>query len=147
MKQYMRETFGYLMSTCNNHLVKLLNRNFSKHNLDLTREQFVVLNTLWGKGIVNQQIIADILNKDKYSITKLIDGLEKRKLVKRVPSATDRRLKNVELTTKAHKIKPKIEEVTNSTIELALEGISTTELETTFNTLSKIIENIQGNEK
>ena len=146
MKRNEKSSFGYLITICNNQLIKSLNRNFSNSKIDLTREQFIVLRTLWENDTVNQQSIANILSKDKYSITKLIDGLEKRNLVKRVASKCDRRLKIIKLTSKSMNLKPKIESVADSTVKHALEGISKKDLEITVIVLSKIIENIEGNE-
>jgi DNA-binding MarR family transcriptional regulator len=145
MKQFKNNTLGYLLSTCNNQLIKLLNRELSNANLDLTREQYVVLNILWKKDYVNQQSIADELGKDKYSITKLIDGLEKRGLVKRIASKTDRRLKLIKVTQKSQRIRPLVNEVMQKTMDKAMADIPETNIEVAKNVLEKIICNI--NEK
>lgn len=146
MKPIEKSLLGHMLNKTNRLLIKSLNRRFTKHNLDLTRDQFVVLNALWHNPTTNQQSIADRLDKDKYSITKLIDGLEKRNLVKRVPSLTDRRLKNIELMPKANTIKSEVEAVTEQTIDLALKDISDQDLETCFKVLSQILENVKVHE-
>lgn len=146
MKPFDKSLLGHLLNKSTRMLIKSLNRRFTKHNLDLTRDQFVVLNTLWHHPTTNQQSIADRLDKDKYSITKLIDGLEKRKLVKRVPSLTDRRLKNIELMPKANEIRPEVIAVTEQTIDLALKDIPEKDLEVCFTVLAQIIENVSEHE-
>ncbi len=139
----MREnTFGYLLSTCNNQLIKLLNRELAKADLDLTREQFVVLNLLWEKDSISQQFLANRLQKDKYSITKLIDGLEKRKLVVRLSSTTDRRLNLIALTPKSMEIRPCVEKVMRDTLKKAFADIPDSDVEFLKVVLEKIIQNI-----
>ena len=44
------------------------------HNIDLTPEQFLLLDLLWNKGPLSQQELADSLLKDKNSVTKLVDA-------------------------------------------------------------------------
>lgn len=138
------KTLGYLLSTCNNQLIKLLNRELTIAGLELTREQFVVLSILWKKDSVNQQYLANELQKDKYSITKLIDGLEKRKLVKRISSKEDRRLKLVIVTQKSYDIRPLVNEVMLTTINKSLSNIPESEIEITKSVLMKIISNINS---
>jgi DNA-binding MarR family transcriptional regulator len=48
--------------------------------------------------VINQQEIADIVSKDKSSVTYLINSLVKRGLVKRVENKNDRRNKQIFLT-------------------------------------------------
>ncbi len=59
-----------------------LNKNLLEH--DVTSEQWAVLSSLWKKNGQTQQSLADHANKNKASITHLIDNLEKRKLVERL---------------------------------------------------------------
>ena len=142
MKQIVNNSLGYLLSTCNNQLIKLLNRQLSYAKLELTREQYVVLNILWKKDLVSQQSLADALGKDKYSITKLIDGLEKRKLVKRIHSKEDRRVKLIKITPKALDICPLVRKVVDTTIQKATSDIPEEDIKLTKLTLEKIIRNI-----
>jgi DNA-binding MarR family transcriptional regulator len=147
MKQIKNNSFGYLLSTCNNQLIKLLNRELSGAKLELTREQYVVLNILWGKDLESQQSLADALGKDKYSITKLVDGLEKRKLVKRVPSKNDRRVKLIKVTPKALEIRPLVINTVDTTIQKAMSDIPEKDIEITKSTLEKIIMNVSKFQK
>ena len=65
---------------------------FQRNGYDITPEQFLVLDTLWDDGVQSQQEIADKIKKDKNSVTKLIDALEKKDYVKRTTFKQDRRL-------------------------------------------------------
>lgn len=82
----------------------------SKHLLNdkLTAPQFGVLDVLNQKGPMSLKQISDELMVTGANITCVMDNLEKDSLVKRVPSKTDRRVINAELTTKG---KNKIDKV------------------------------------
>lgn len=69
-----------------------------EHGIDLTYEMLQVLAVLWRKGEMNQQDIADNIQKNKASLTSLLDNLEKRGLVTRSEDASDRRNKIISLT-------------------------------------------------
>ena len=49
-------------------------------HVDLTPEQFLVIDMLWNQGPMSQQRMADTIHKDKNSVTKLVDALEKKVL-------------------------------------------------------------------
>ena len=66
----------------------------------LTSPQFGVLNVLQKNGSVPLKKIGDELLVTGANITCVVDNLEKQSLVKRVPSKTDRRVINAELTPK-----------------------------------------------
>src|ERR1043166_8269350 len=66
-------------------------------SIDLTFEMLQVLLLLWKKDDVNQQELANLLHKDKASLTYLIDNLSKRKLVRRSEDPDDRRNKRITL--------------------------------------------------
>lgn len=57
---------------------------------------------------MNQLSLGQELGIDKASIVKIIDKLEKMKLVKRVVSSIDRRSKNISLTTKGKSMVEKV---------------------------------------
>lgn len=74
-----------------------LRTKLKESNIDLTFEMLQVLIELWKKDGVNQQELANLLHKDKASLTYLIDNLSKRKLVQRFEDPTDRRNKIITL--------------------------------------------------
>ncbi|WP_121355211.1 MarR family winged helix-turn-helix transcriptional regulator [Flavisolibacter nicotianae] len=74
-----------------------LRNKLKESNIDLTFEMLQVLIELWKKDGVNQQELANLLHKDKASLTYLIDNLSKRKLVQRFEDPNDRRNKIITL--------------------------------------------------
>ncbi|MEI6950082.1 MarR family transcriptional regulator [Paraflavisolibacter sp. H34] len=94
------EVFSCFMATMGKASSKIkafLRAKLKDHNMDLTFEMLQVLNHLWDKDGVNQQELANLLHKDKASLTYLIDNLSKRELVQRTEDASDRRNKIIRL--------------------------------------------------
>ena len=119
-------------------------KSFLVNGFDLTPEQFLVMDTLWDEGVFNQQQIADYIQKDKNSVTKLIDGLEKRGLVMRSAGGTDRRSKNIVLTKQAEEIKNKVVEVALQAVDQICTGISQKEITLFVHVLERMIKNMSS---
>ena len=47
-------------------------------NVPLTPEQFMLIDLLWNQGPMSQQQLADQMQKDKNSVTKLVDAIERK---------------------------------------------------------------------
>ena len=111
-------------------------------NVQLTPEQFLLIDILWNQGPMNQQKMADTLHKDKNSITKLADALEKKGLIVRERNAKDRRSNTMVLTPKAENLKFGAKEAGISILDKILVGISDEELRSFLVTLNKISDNM-----
>jgi len=115
-----------------------------KHNkVGLTPEQFLLVDLLWNQGPMSQQTIANNMQKDKNSVTKLIDALEKKELVCRKKDMVDRRSNTIFLTKKAEVMKADAKEKGISMLDNVLEGISEEELRSFLKTLNKMTDNME----
>jgi DNA-binding MarR family transcriptional regulator len=117
-------------------------KSFLENGFDLTPEQFLVMDTLWDEGVLNQQQIAGYIQKDKNSVTKLIDGLEKRGLVKRTAVGTDRRSNNIVVTKKAEEMKDKVVEVALQSVNQICNNITHKEITIFVSVLERMIKNM-----
>jgi DNA-binding MarR family transcriptional regulator len=79
--------------------------------------------------------LADMLGIDRPNATTVVDDLEKRGLVRRVPHPTDRRAKIVEATRKGHALAQRAESILG-TPPTTLAGLSKRDLETLRRILS-----------
>ncbi len=86
-----------------------LNRLKELHGSEITYEMFQVLVVLWRKHEVNQQEVANAVQKGKASLSPLIDKLVKIKLVTRSEDASDRRNKIITLTSAGRQYEKKFE--------------------------------------
>lgn len=114
-----------------------------QYNVGLTPEQFLLIDLLWNQGPMSQQRMADLMQKDKNSITKLVDALEKKGLVKRQKDETDRRSNLLVLTSEAEGLKMGAKQKGISILDSILEGIGEEELKSFLNTLGKLTDNME----
>jgi DNA-binding MarR family transcriptional regulator len=80
---------------------------------EITYEMFQVLMVLWKKGEINQQEIANTVQKGKASLTPLIDNLTRVNLVTRTEDSADRRNKIISLTKEGKLYQKKFEPMLN----------------------------------
>ena len=109
----------------NSRIKKCFIDRLQQNGINVTPEQYLVLDILWEKQSLSQQNIADLIQKDKNSVTKIIDSLEKKNLVNRVVDQKDRRINKIELTQEG----------------LALEKITT---EVAINFMNDTVKDIDG---
>ena len=113
-----------------------------KNDVPLTPEQFMLIDLLWNQGEMTQQQLADQLQKDKNSVTKLVDAIEKKGFVVRKQNPHDRRANTLVLTEKANELKPGAKQKGISILDQILEGISEDELRSFLSTLRKLNTNM-----
>ena len=94
------------------------------------------------EGVLTQQQIADITLRDKNSIVKLIDGLESRKLVRRVSNPNDRRQNLIKVTPYSLSIRDKVTRLAYSSVAKIVGDISREELEAFVSLLSRMEKNM-----
>ena len=111
-------------------------------DVPLTPEQFMLIDLLWNQGEMSQQELADQMHKDKNSVTKLVDAIERKGFVVRRQNANDRRSNTLVLTEKAEILKPGAKQKGISILDKMLEGISEEELRTVLSTLHKLNANM-----
>ena len=138
----LNKQVGVFLNLVHCQFKQFLGSIFQKHGFNLTPEQYLVMDTLWDEGILSQQKIADILIKDKNSVTKLIDALEKKGLVKRVPDTLDRRQNNIHLTEQALLLKDDVTSIAIETTNAIIRNIPIDQIVTFVKVLNKMSENI-----
>jgi len=124
-----------------------LYRNFKKDGLEFTPEQWTVLANLWFREGVTQQELCNATYKDKPSMTRLIDNLEKQDLVKRKADKTDRRTNLIFLTKKGWSLQEKANQTVLLTMQEALQGINSNDIIVAKKVLKLIFENIKESMK
>lgn len=113
-----------------------------RHGVPLTPEQFMLIDLLWNHGEMSQQELADLMQKDKNSVTNLVDAIERKGFIVRCQNKNDRRSNTLVLTEKAELLKPGAKEKGISILDKMLEGISDEELRTFLSTLHRLNRNM-----
>lgn len=138
---------GVYVNILNCRLKKHLAEVFKKNNVNLTAEQYLVMDTLWNEGTLTQQAISFIIQKDKNSVTQFIDNLEKKGLVTRSVAKEDRRVNNIVVTAEGMALKDSTKQLAIDTMEKAIDGINEQDLQTFVTVLKKICSNISDTDK
>ncbi len=110
--------------------------------IPLTPEQFILIDLLWNQGSMSQQQLADQMQKDKNSVTKLVDALERKGFVVREQNRQDRRSNTLVLTEKAEGLKHGAKQKGISILDEMLIGISEDELRSFLVILHKLNRNM-----
>ena len=135
--------FGRAMTEMKNYVRQQIQVKIKEHQLDITFELLEITAILWRKDGVNQQELADVVVKDKSSMTYLIDNLVKRNLVKRVEDENDRRNKLVYLTTEGKLLQKKLHPWVMETYEKAAGQLDPAEIERAIILVRRMNENLQ----
>ena len=92
------ELYSFVTGKASIAISRRLQKKFNSASLPITIEQWSVLYHLWKQDGQSQQELCNATFRDKPSITRLVDNLEKLQLVKRVASSDDRRINRICLT-------------------------------------------------
>lgn len=115
----------------------------AENNIDLSSEMCGVLAILWEADGLHLQELAYTLKKDKGGMTKIIDSLAKRGVVRRIEDDKDRRKKKIMLTKEGKQLQEKAVPLIDSLRENNLNHISDEELDVAERILSQIVSNLE----
>jgi DNA-binding MarR family transcriptional regulator len=101
-----------------------------------------VLYHLWKQDGISQQELCTATFRDKPSITRLLDNLEKLDMVVRKASLSDKRSKLIMLTAAARELQEKTMRIAAQTLNEALEGVAPTDLESAKKVLQQVYDNL-----
>ena len=118
-----------------------LHKAFQAEGINITAEQWAILASLWEQEGVHQSSIAEKIGKDRHTITRMLNLLEKNGFVRRVPTEKDKRRLNVYLTDSGRDIKEKLVSIVSGFGEEAFAGLTQKDL----TELTRILKHITGN--
>lgn len=108
---------------------------------DLTPEQAGIIRRLGEQEGISQKELSIRMAKDQTNITRLLDQLEKKKLVRRGPNKEDRRSFLAYLTESGKEMNEKIMLIESEIMEIVFKGLS----EERITLWKEVIEEIAGN--
>ena len=137
------ELYSFITGKASIAIARKLQKKFNNAALNLTIEQWSVLCQLWKQDGSSQQELCTRTFRDKPSITRLVDNLEKSKLVKRVASESDRRINLVHLTRQGAELEAQTMELAEKTLNEALTGIPGDHVALCKSILHQVYENMK----
>ncbi|MFL5741911.1 MAG: MarR family winged helix-turn-helix transcriptional regulator [Flavisolibacter sp.] len=138
------ELYSFITGKASTAIARRLQKKFNSASVNLTIEQWSVLYQLWKEDGKSQQELCNATFRDKPSITRLIDNLEKLNLVKRVSDEKDRRINKVFLTRNAQKLEEDTMQLAEQTLNEALEGVPAEQIDLCKQVLQRVYDNLNG---
>ncbi len=136
------ELYSFITGKATTAIARRLQKNFKLAGIEITIEQWSVLYHLWKEDGQSQQQLCEATFRDKPSITRLVDNLEKAKMVKRVAAKNDRRINLIFLTNEARELQDNTMQVANQTLNEALEGVKIEDVDIAKAVLQKVYDNL-----
>lgn len=141
--EHFQEALLPFLGKTNKLLHFFMNERLKEKGIDLTKQQVILLYIISNNDGEIQNELAFFTNRDKTSLTRLINSLEKKALVARIPSKEDKRKNRIFMTKSGHAMVEKIIPVMRNNMAELEEGISTEEKEFVKKVLLKMRDNIR----
>ncbi len=140
--KHSQHNLGYFVGTSFRLIRNAMHSRMKENGHDLSMEHLHILKILSRSEGLCQQWLADFFSKDKGSITRIINTMEDRNLVVRIPDKNDKRSKLIYLTPYGKKLNQEIKIIILEFNEHLISDISTKELDQCVAVLEKIIDKL-----
>ena len=137
------KSLGHLAGLASRLLSNTLGRRFKEAGIDMTSEQWGALLVLLNDDVMTQSQLAKKLCLEKSSVSRLVDGLEKRGWITRSIFEGDSRQKLVSVTEKAKKTAEQCTPIAWAVLEEAQQGMTEDEQLVCRSFLTRIIGNLE----
>jgi DNA-binding MarR family transcriptional regulator len=137
------ELYSFITGKASTAIARRLQKKFNAAGLNITIEQWSVLYHLWKEDGRSQQQLCNATFRDKPSITRLVDNLEKLNLVKRVASESDRRINLIYLTKQAQKLEEETMQIADDTLNEALKTVPPERIDICKEVLQIVYDNLK----
>lgn len=136
------ETTGCKMACVVKEILRTKKERFSEKEIELTIEQFFILNILDNNNGLILRELAEIVDRDKSAVLRHIDGLEQNNFVTRVTDPEDKRRKSLLVTKQGLQVLEKaraVDDELNDTINKQLHTISVEQLDTALSNIFEFL--------
>ncbi|MBI5492648.1 MAG: MarR family transcriptional regulator [Deltaproteobacteria bacterium] len=105
------ESVGFLLQQASNTVDRMLTEGLKKKCPDSTAAQWKILMLIGNRKCGNAAELSAVINCDMGSVSRMLDRLEAKRLVKRTRSTSDRRQIDLSLTGAGAELFPRLPEV------------------------------------
>jgi DNA-binding MarR family transcriptional regulator len=137
------DSIGFILNTTGRRFSQLVSNQFSPYGI--TPEQFTVLRRLAEQNGISQKELSIRAEKDQTNITRIVDQLEKKGLVRRETDKEDRRSFLTYITAEGKVLLEKLIPIEAGVEKEALTGLSKEDIELCRRILIQINENVKNN--
>lgn len=117
-------------------------RLFREQGEDITPEQWMVLIRLWEQDDRTQADLCEVTSRDAPTMSRIVDGMERRGLLQRKPHPEDGRVRIIHLTRKGRELEKTLVPVAKKLVTRMVKNIPEADLVTTRATLRRMFENL-----
>jgi DNA-binding MarR family transcriptional regulator len=133
---------GYTIHRLDTQMALGLQHAFQAKGLNITPEQWGVLNRLWENEGIHQSALAKRATKDRHNITRILNLLEKNGYVRRTPDIEDKRRLNVYLTEEGKTLQHKLIPIAIGFLQKCFEGLTQEEIQELRRIHNHILKNL-----
>ena len=136
---------GYLLHRVRTEILAAVDRELAADEelgpMDVTSAQFIIISTLSHGGVKSASDLCKGISYDAGAMTRMIDRLEEKGLLRRSRDAGDRRLVNLELTQKGLSAVPRMREASLRVLNRFLHGFTKAEARELESFLTRMLQN------
>jgi DNA-binding MarR family transcriptional regulator len=140
-----RKGVGHLLNRVRTEMLTALDRALEADpellRLEISSAQFIVLAALAVAGAKSASDLCKGISYDAGAMTRMIDRLESKGLIRRDRRPDDRRVVYLELTEEGHRAFPRMREVSMRVVNQFLRGFSQAEARQLEDFLARMLEN------
>jgi len=137
--------FAFVLYRCAIAFRNELNRAFYKeYGEDLTADYWFILSALWEEDNLSHTILTERVSRDKASLSRTLDLMEQKGLIKRIAVENDKRGSKIVLTPKSHDLRNKTTEIATNFSQKELKGLSPIEVKELVRMINQVFMNIKS---
>jgi len=136
----MRESIGKYISSISKYIHRYINKRADNYNLNT--HQLHILQILYNNEGISQNGLVERVRTNKISISKSLDGLLEEGYIEKRKNEKDKRIKNIYLTEKGHRIRTQIKNILKDVTEVLTNNFSKEEDIVIRKLLKKMSDNI-----
>jgi len=133
---------GFVVGRTSHILRNAFRVTFSAAGQGITPDEWGILNRLWEQDGQRPGDLANSTIRDRSTVTRLLDGMVKKGLVRREVDPNDRRALRTWLTPEGRDLRNKLIPVVEGLLSRTTRGISENDLRTTVKTLRRFQSNL-----
>ena len=138
-------SFAFILYRCAIAFRNELNKEFLQvFNEGITVDFWFVLSVLWEEDNISHGLLADRLSRDKASLSRTLDLMEEKSLIKRVTDADDKRGSKILLTRLSKELREKATQTAIDFTQSELKGLSPIEVKELARMLNLIYSSVKG---
>jgi DNA-binding MarR family transcriptional regulator len=139
----LERALPFLIHACYQQIRSVTYKEFLGQGLELTPEQWIVLVELWEKDGQSQSALSERTLRDRPTMSRILDTMEKTGLVARSVDEHDARSRRVLLTRTGKSLQAKLVPIAKKIVARLEHEIPERDLETTHRALTHMLANLR----